>query len=413
MARLRIGRSYWLDASGTRAQRFPTLHRDSSADVAIVGGGITGCSAALLFARAGARVVLLDAHRLGRGSTAASTALLMQEPDADFRQLAHRYGAATAQRIWRCSHAAVRDFNEFLRSAGAPAVRRLPSIYVANDEREVDGLRTEFRMRHRAGLPARWIEGDELRGRTGFAAAGAILTEGNAEANPYRACLAVARSALHHGATLHESTAVRRIRRDGHTARVELETGATVLADWAVVATGYATPAFERLAGRFRMMNTYVIATRRFSRDERRRIGLGRVMLWDTGRPYHYLRWTDDGRLLFGGRDHPAVSRGRRAAALRGRAAELVEDLASLYPALGGERAEYAWEGLFATTPDGLPFIGRHRLHPRQLFALGYGGNGMTLAFLGAQAVVRMAQGHDAADDELFGFSRMRRKGPG
>ena len=411
MARLRIGRSYWLDAAGTRAQRFPTLHRDSSADVAIVGGGITGCSAALLFARAGARVVLLDAHRIGRGSTAASTALLMQEPDAGFRQLARRYGAAAAQRIWRCSHAAVLDFTEFLRTAGAPAVHRLPSIYVANDERELDGLRAEFRMRRRAGLPARWIEGDELRGRTGFAAPGAILTEGNAEANPYSACLAVARSAVHHGATLHESSAVRRIRRDGHTACVELESGATVRADWAVVATGYATPAFERLAGRFRMMNTYVIATRRFSRDERRRVGLGRAMLWDTGRPYHYLRWTADGRLLFGGRDHPARPSGR-AAALRKRAAELVEDLAALYPALGGERAEYAWEGLFATTPDGLPYIGRHRLHPRQLFALGYGGNGMTLAFLGAQAVVRMAQGRDTADDELFGFSRMRRAKP-
>src|ERR1051325_2095016 len=83
MPRLRLGRSYWLDAHPTRAPSFAALRSDRVADVAVVGGGVTGCSAALLFARAGARVVLVDAHRIGRGSTAASTALLMQEPDTD------------------------------------------------------------------------------------------------------------------------------------------------------------------------------------------------------------------------------------------------------------------------------------------------------------------------------------------
>jgi glycine/D-amino acid oxidase-like deaminating enzyme len=409
MARLRIGRSYWLDTGPRRAQRFPTLRGDRDADVAIVGGGITGCAAALLFAQAGATVVLVDAHRLGRGSTAASTALLMQEPDTDFRDLARRYGASTARRIWECSRAAVRDFTQVLREAGAPSVQSLPSLYFAADDRAVDGLRAEARARHRARLPGRWIDGGELLARAGFEAPGAILTEGNAEVDPYRACHALARAAARNGAALHEGSAVRRVDHDGSSVRMRLDNGATIRAAWAVVATGYATPAFEHLVARFRMMNTYVVATRRFTPAERRRIGLGRVMLWDTRRPYHYARWTPDGRLLFGGRDRPQVPGRRRPSALRARTAELLEDLAALYPMLGGERAAYAWEGLFATTPDGLPYIGRHRLYPRQLFALGYGGNGMTLAFLGAQAVVRIAQGRETADDELFGFGRLRR----
>jgi glycine/D-amino acid oxidase-like deaminating enzyme len=156
------------------------------------------------------------------------------------------------------------------------------------------------------------------------------------------------------------------------------------------------------------MLNTYVIATRRFSAAERQRIGLGNAMLWDTARPYHYARWTPDGRLLFGGRDRPQVHGRRRPPALRARAAELMDDLVTLYPMLRGERAEYAWEGLFATTQDGLPYIGRHRLYPGQLFALGYGGNGMTLSFLGAQALVRIALGCETPDDALFGFGRQR-----
>jgi len=271
-------------------------------------------------------------------------------------------------------------------------------------------LRREHQLRRRARLPGRWVEGAALSALTGFDAPGAIVTAGNAEASPYAACLAIAGAARADGVSVHERTPAQRIDRQGDTAIVTLDTGRTIRADWAVVATGYATPAFERLAGRFRMMNTYVIATPRFTARERRQLGLSDVMVWDTRRPYHYLRWTPDGRLLFGGRDRPQLPGARRLQSLRRRTTELLADLAALYPALRGVRAEYAWEGLFAVTPDGLPYIGPHRLYPRQLFALGYGGNGMTLGFFGAQAVVRMAQGRPGPDDALFGFSRVNRE---
>jgi glycine/D-amino acid oxidase-like deaminating enzyme len=157
-------------------------------------------------------------------------------------------------------------------------------------------------------------------------------------------------------------------------ARRALSRPAWIDADRAVVATGYATPEFKPL--------------------------------WDTERPYHYLRWTPDHRILFGGLDRRRVPRGTRPAALRQRTSQLTAELVELYPALEGMRAEFAWEGLFATTPDGLPYIGTHRHYPRHLFALGYGGNGMTLGFLAAQMLVRMAQGRAVPDDELFGFGR-------
>jgi glycine/D-amino acid oxidase-like deaminating enzyme len=94
MPRLRLGRSYWLDVFQKEPPHYPQLQGGHRADIAIVGGGITGCAAALLFARAGASVVLVESQRIGRGSTAASTALLMQEPDIDFTALSERYGAA-------------------------------------------------------------------------------------------------------------------------------------------------------------------------------------------------------------------------------------------------------------------------------------------------------------------------------
>jgi glycine/D-amino acid oxidase-like deaminating enzyme len=65
----------------------------------------------------------------------------------------------------------------------------------------------------------------------------------------------------------------------------------------------FATPRFRPLAGRFRMYRTYVMATRPMQSAQRREVGLGDVMVWDTERPYHYARWTPEHRLLLGGGD--------------------------------------------------------------------------------------------------------------
>jgi glycine/D-amino acid oxidase-like deaminating enzyme len=332
----------------------------------------------------------------------------MQEPDVDLGALAERYGGATARTIWHCSRAAVQALRRTLARLDAPALHALPSIYFTRDPASVRALRHETTLRKRAGFDVRWLDARASARRLGFAADGAILTDGNAQVDPYAACVALADGARGAGARLFERSEVRAVAGTRHGVTVTLGNG-VVHADWAVVATGYATPAFEPLAARFRMMNTYVIATPRLTAAARRRLGLGDVMLWDTERPYHYLRWTPDGRLLFGGLDRPRLPRPIRPAALRARAAELSRQLADLFPSLSGVQPEYAWEGLFANTPDGLPYIGLHRRYPRQLFALGYGGNGMTLGYLAAQSVVRIASGTATPEDELFSFGRGRR----
>src|SRR5438093_13524121 len=136
------------------------------------------------------------------------------------------------------------------------------------------------------------------------------------------------------------------------------------------------------------MMNTYVIATAPLTPAERGRVGLGAVMTWDTDRPYHYARWAPDHRLLFGGGDRPMITGARRAAAFEHGARELRDHFVRLYPSLADVKFEYRWEGLFAKTPDGLPYIGPHRRYPRHLFALGYGGNGMTFGFLASRLLL-------------------------
>jgi glycine/D-amino acid oxidase-like deaminating enzyme len=174
------------------------------------------------------------------------------------------------------------------------------------------------------------------------------------------------------------------------------------------VATGYATPEFRGLVGHFRMKDTYVVATRRLRVRARQC-----VMAWDSDRPYHYLRWTDDGRLLVGGEDtNHRTSKGSRRRIAKAQERLLVY-LARIYPELAGETPDYAWEGLFAETPDGLPYIGEHSRYPKHLFALGYGGNGMTASYLAAKTLLDLYQRRDKGrksrrTGNLFAFARGR-----
>jgi glycine/D-amino acid oxidase-like deaminating enzyme len=75
---------------------------------------------------------------------------------------------------------------------------------------------------------------------------------------------------------------------------------------------------------------------------------------------------------------------------------------------LAGVGIDRAWEGLFATTPDALPYIGPHRRYPGQTFALGYGGNGMTFAALAARILLEQWQAVASTDHQLFAFNRIR-----
>jgi glycine/D-amino acid oxidase-like deaminating enzyme len=210
------------------------------------------------------------------------------------------------------------------------------------------------------------------------------------------------------GALIFENSRVIRIDRDHEGVMVKTRRG-VVRARCVVIATGYATAEFRPLAGRFRMMHTYVIATERLTGAMRRQLGPRRIMLWDTERPYHYARWTRDGRRVFGGADRPRVRGGRRRRAIDTGAQSLRQHFITVFPALESVDVEYAWEGLFAMTVDGLPYIGPHRRYPQHLFALGYGGNGMTFGFLASRLLLEQYQGVRSRDHDLFAFGRTRR----
>ena len=389
-----------------RAPRYPRLTGVHRADVAIVGGGITGAIAALRFAEAGVDAVVLEADRIGHGSTAASSALLLQEPDAGLSALSERYGTATARRIWRLSHDAARDLIALLEGLSTPtAITRRDTIYYTTDADGVSPLHREYVARCRAGFDATWLTPLALRVDVGIPARAGIRTHGGAHCDPFRACEGVMREATRAGARVFERSPARRIESRPGGVRIRAG-GGVVEARQVVIATGYATRQFRPLAGRFRLVHTYVAATPPLDARTRRDVGLSDVLLWDTRRPYHYARWTAEHRLLLGGADRAIRGGPRPAARLSTAVAEIRAHFEELLPALGDVAIAHAWEGRFASTPDSLPYVGPHRRYPGHAFALGYGGNGMTFGSLAGRLLVEQWQGVASKDHALFTFSR-------
>ena len=198
---LRTGTSIWLPPRvAQRAPRHPRLAGLCRADVAIVGGGITGAIAALRFAEAGVDAVVLEADRIGHGSTAASSALLLQEPDARLSALSERYGTATARRIWRLSHDAAHDLIALIERLSTPAaIARRDTVYFTTDADEVAPLHREYVARCRAGFEATWLTPRALRVEVGIPARAGIRTRGSAHCDPFRACEGVMREAVRAG----------------------------------------------------------------------------------------------------------------------------------------------------------------------------------------------------------------------
>jgi glycine/D-amino acid oxidase-like deaminating enzyme len=401
----------WLSESGLGerpGRTYPRLRGTRTCDVAIIGGGFTGALIATTFAAEGVHVILLERDVVGSGSTLASSALLLQEPDQGLADLSARYGEKGAQRIWQLSRDAVRDLIHTInRHHISCDLEDRDTVHYATTTNTARRMRAEFRRRIAAGFICEWLTPPALRGLTGIEARGAILSRGGAQFNPYTACLGLMRTASAAGADLYERSAVTRIHRVHGGVRIHTQHG-RIDAARVVIATGYATRHFRPLAGRFRMYRTYVSATRPLTAAERRAIGLGNVMVWDTERPYHYARWTPAGRLLLGGSDRPLRPGPRPAAAFRDATRELRADFERVFPALADTSIETEWEGLFAITPDSLPYVGPHQRYPGHLFALGYGGNGMTFGSLAARLLLEYWRGERSPDQCLFRFGRLR-----
>lgn len=402
---LKSGYPFWPIRDGL-PHAFPRLERDLRCEAAVIGGGITGALITDTLCRHGIEVVALDQREIGWGSTAASTALLQYEIDTPMRALAARHGLAAAALAYRACAEAIDQLATLAGGLGEVEFARTASLCYASRRRDIAALRAEVALRRRHGLDARWLQAAPLWHDYGVRADGAALTLQAARVDPYRMTYQLLQRSAAAGAAVHDRTHVTALEHTEHGVTLTTASGARIHARHVVVAAGYAGQHWlrQRVA---RNRSSYAFVTDPL--PDQALGALRHTLVWETARPYLYLRGTADGRVIVGGEDDSIDLPARRDHRVPAKAATLQRKLARVLPDLRLQPA-FAWGGTFAETADGLPFFGAHPQHgPRVLFAMAYGGNGITYSMLGAELLHAAIERRPHPLAALFGFQRLNR----
>ena len=402
--RTRYGVSPWIDNfPRTRRPDHPRLRGELTAEVAIIGGGLTGCATAYACAVAGLEPIVIESDRLGQGSAGRGAGLLLPEPGVAFKDVSARHGLRNARRIFEIWRRASLDAAALIRRLKISCALE-PCDHVTVASRE-DGkvLRREYEARDGAGIEAQWMTPAAVRKATTLEAPAGLKTGASFTFDPYRACLGLAAAAKSRGGTFFERSRVTKVRAGAKQVEIALD-GGLVRAKTVIVCTGLATLEFKPLRRHFKRREEYFVLTEPVPAAIRKQLAGHGVTIGDTALPHHQIRWTRDDRLLVTGAAQDETPARKRDAVLVQRTGQLMYELLMMNPAISGLQPEYGWEGSYGETADGIMYMGPHRNYPRHLFGLG--GNSTSGAFLAARVLARAAAGQPDKHDEVFGWTR-------
>lgn len=401
---LSSGYPFWAVKNGLM-HAFPPLRQDLRCEVAVIGGGITGALIADELARNQHEVAVFEQRDVGWGSTAASTALLQYEIDVHLVDLAKRYGESDAVLAYQAGAAAIVSLRALADELGDVDFDLMDSLYYASKERHAGSLREEHALRKRHGFAVELLEPKDVEERFKIAAPVAILSHQAARIDPYRMAYRLLTRLERAGTSVFDRCSIERIHAGDTGITLLTADGQTVRAEHVVLAAGYANQRWlkQRLA---KNRSSYAYVTDPI--DDTALGALKTTMVWESARPYLYMRATGDGRLLVGGEDDAIDIPLKRDLRVNRKAAILCERVEALLPHLTATPV-FAWAGTFAETDDGLPFFGPHEeLGPRVHFASAFGGNGITYAMIGAGLLRARIERRPHPLAEFFSFTRLK-----
>ena len=399
------GYPWWTVRNGLLCD-YPPLSNDIECEVVVVGAGITGALIARALVDAGLDTIVLDRRDVGWGSTAASTALLQYEIDTELLELAKRVGHENALAAYKACEGAISELHAIADEAGEVGWRDAPSVYLASSRRDARRLRPEFEARRDAGFRVEWLGDSALRDRFGLIAPAAIVSRPAAQVDPYRFTHRLLAQLCERGLRVFDRCEMADWKPHAGALEIRVDTGARVRTQWLVIAAGYESQAFlpQRVAVNH---SSYAFVSEPAQLPEEFAGCIG----WETARPYLYWRSTEDGRLIVGGQDDLIDIPARRDWRIPRKVGKLIARLQKLMPDVQPD-VGFAWAGTFAETADGLPWFGAHpQMDPRVLFAMAYGGNGITYSAIGAHILADAVRGKPHPLAALFGFERDRRDG--
>lgn len=372
----------------------PPLAEDLTVDVAVLGAGLTGLTAATLLAREGRSVAVLEADRIASGTTGGTSAHVTQVPDRRYRELRSKFGAEQLRLVADSTRAALERIHAFVEEESIDCdFARVPAYLYTESRDQVSQIQEELEAAQEAGLPVALARELPLP----FPVAAAVCYEDQARFHPTAYALGLAEAARRSGARLFEGSRVVDIEA-GEPCSVRTEAGRTVTARAVILATH--TPAgFNLLQTEIEPMRSYVLAVR-LAGGQAPPDGL----FWDTDDPYHYTRLQprEGGDLLVvGGADHKTGHEEETEASYR----DLEAYVRDRWPVAS---IEYRWSSQFYEPIDGLPYIGASPMGRNVYVGTGYSGMGMVFSTLAAMLLADELAGRANPWLEVYRTSRIK-----
>ncbi len=384
-------RTVWSATAGPRPSAQPLAA--ARVDVAVVGAGFTGLTAAWHLARRGARVAVLEADVVGSGASGVNAGFVVPNfAKADPAAVIQRLGPERGRRLLDAIGQGADRVFATVRDHGLECdAEPVGWMHVAHAPATLPVLQARAAAWAALGRPVRMLDAAEARALTGARrCAGALFDASGGMLHPLNYLYGLARLAQAAGAVLHEQARVDRIARDGGGWRLAVG-GRTLAAEQVLLCTNAAASgAARQLARTVVPLRVYQVATVPLPAALARRIAPGRTPLADTRANLFTLRLTRDNRLISGGM--AVVPLGARRRMARRIAARLAAELGLPEP----PRIDYAWRGIAAMSPDFLPHI--HAFGPGFWGGIGCNGRGIAVTAVLGEALADAAAGVAPAD---------------
>jgi glycine/D-amino acid oxidase-like deaminating enzyme len=367
-------------------------------DVAVIGGGYTGLSAARTLAKRGLRVAVLEAETIGWGASSRNGGMTLTGLKLGMQTVLKRYGRDLARSLFHCSIESVDTVEQIVKEENIDCgFARTGHVLTASKPKHYDGFKGEVDfMAREFNHAVRLVPQNQLRDEIGSSSYyGALVDEVSGGLNPAQYVTGLARAAERAGATLHARAGVKGLERassplsaGGTRFIIQTNRGALTAESVFVGTSGYTDRANRNLQKRIIPIGSFIIATERLSDELSHELSPKNRMIFDSMHYLNYFRLWDN-RLIFGGRAAFFPENKNTIA----RSAEILRrEMIEVYPQVKDVNVEYVWGGTLDFAFDMMTHVGET---DGIYYSLGYAGHGVAMAtYLGKTVAGAMMNGN-------------------
>lgn len=382
--------SYWADTTD-RIKSWGDNPLPDRVDVAIVGGGYTGLSAALHVAKAGGSAAVLDQASIGWGASGRNGGMVLPGLKHGVAHLTKHYGYDAAQRMFAMSMESIETVKRVISEENINCDwQEVGYVYAASKPKHYAAMAADTSlMREKFGHETRMISqeqlGQELGSETFY---GAQIDECGGGLHPGKYVYGLALAAERAGASLHDAAKATQVQRFADEFEITTTRGVLRAKDVIIGTNGYTRELTPYLQRRVIPLGSYIIVTEPLDQGLADRLIPKRRMVFDSKNLLVYFRILPDNRMMFGGRVSFTPASAEKSGSL------LRAAMTRMFPELRDIRTDYSWGGYLGLAFDLMPHAGWHH---GMLYSVGYAGHGVAMATYMGMKLAEVIEGKISA----------------